>query len=208
MKRTLSFTGALLVAIAAHAQAPQAKRKAEPVEVDRIVAVVNNEVLTQAELQAKVAQVTRQLGKQGTSLPPEDVLQRQILDRMVMERLQVQLAAETGLRVDDGAVERTMKRIADANRMTVGDFRAALERDGIAWDAFREDIRNELLLNRVREREVDSRVVVSDAEVDSAIAGQEQSVSQDEEFKVAHILLRVPEGASPEQLARLRRKAD
>lgn len=178
-----------------------------PVEVDRIVAVVNSEVITRAELRQRIEQVTRQLTRQGTPLPPADVLERQVLERQIMERLQIQLANETSLRVDDITLDRAIGRIADNNRLSMTEFRKALERDGIAWERFREDIRNEILLTRVREREVEGRIVISDAEVNNFLAHPENVAGQ-EEYNLSHILFRAPEGASPEQLARLRAKAE
>jgi len=175
--------------------------------VDRIVAVVNSEVITRSDLRLRVGQVTRQLSRQGTPLPPADVLERQVLERQIMERLQIQLANETSLRVDDVTLERALGRIADNNKLSMTDFRKALERDGITWDRFREEVRNEILLTRVREREVEGRIVISDAEVNNFLANPENVVGQ-EEYNLAHILFRAPEGASPEQLARLRAKAE
>jgi len=178
-----------------------------PVEVDRIVAVVNSEVITRSELRQRVEQVTRQLSRQGTPLPSADVLERQVLERQIMERLQIQLAGETSLRVDDLALERAIGRIADNNKLSMTDFRVALERDGITWERFREEVRSEMLLSRVREREVESRIVISDAEVNNFLANPESAAGQ-EEYELAHILFRAPEGATPEQLARLRAKAE
>lgn len=178
-----------------------------PVEVDRIVAVVNSEVITRSDLRMRVAQVTRQLSRQGTPLPAAEVLEKQVLERQIMERLQLQLAAETSLRIDDVTLDRAVGRIADTNRLSMTEFRKALERDGISWDRFREEVRNEMLLTRVREREVDGRIVVSDAEVSNFLANPENAMGQDE-YNLSHILFRAPEGATPEQLARLRAKAD
>lgn len=178
-----------------------------PVEVDRIVAVVNSEVITLSDLHMRVAQVTRQLSRQGTPLPAADVLEKQVLERQIIERLQLQLAAETSLRVDDVTLDRAVGRIADNNRLSMTEFRKALEKDGISWDRFREEVRNEMLLTRVREREVESRIVVSDAEVGNFLAHPENSMGQ-EEYNLSHILFRAPEGATPEQLARLRAKAE
>lgn len=178
-----------------------------PVEVDRIVAVVNSEVITRSDLRMRVAQVTRQLSRQGTPLPAAEVLEKQVLERQIMERLQLQLAAETSLRIDDVTLDRAVGRIADNNRLSMTEFRKALERDGISWDRFREEVRNEMLLTRVREREVDGRIVVSDAEVSNFLAHPENAMGQDE-YNLSHILFRAPEGATPEQLARLRAKAD
>ena len=178
-----------------------------PVEVDRIVAVVNSEAITRSDLRQRIEQVTRQLSRQGTPLPPSDVLERQVLERQIMERLQIQLANETSLRVDDLTLDRALGRIADNNKLSMTDFRKVLERDGIVWERFREEIRNEILLTRVREREVESRIVISDAEVKNFLSNPENVVGQ-EEYKLAHILFRAPEGATPEQLARLRAKAE
>lgn len=177
------------------------------VEADRIVALVNDEVITQVDLNGRLVQVERQLAQQKTPLPDRGILARQLLERMIVERLQLQLARETSTRVDDPTVDRALGRIADANRLSMSQFRGILERDGINWDQFREDIRNEILMARVREREVDNRVVVSEGEIDHYLAGPERSVAA-EELLVSHILLRAPEQASPERLAQLRARAD
>ena len=173
-----------------------------PVELDRIVAVVNDEVITTLELRERVQQAVRQLERQGTPQPPADLLERQLLERLVLERAQVQLAKETALRVDDATLERAIARIAENNRMSAAELRATLERDGIGWDRFRDEIRTEILLTRLREREVDSRVVVTDAEIDNFIANNPDAFSG-QEYLLAHILIRIPEGASPQELARL-----
>jgi peptidyl-prolyl cis-trans isomerase SurA len=178
-----------------------------PVEVDSIVAVVNSEVITRSDLRLRIEQVTRQLSRQGTTLPPADVLEKQVLERQIMERLQLQLANETSLRIDDVALDRALGRIADNNKLSMTDFRKALEKDGLSWDRFREEVRNEILLTRVREREVEGRIVVSDAEVNNFLAHPENVVGK-EEYNLSHILFRTPEGASPEQLARVRAKAE
>lgn len=200
MKRIVSLLAAfLLSSIASAANGP--------VEVDRIVAVVNSEVITRSDLRMRVAQVTRQLSRQGTPLPAAEVLEKQVLERQIMERLQLQLAAETSLRIDDVTLDRAVGRIADSNRLSMTEFRKALERDGISWERFREEVRNEMLLTRIREREVDGRIVVSDAEVSNFLAQPDNAMGQ-EEYNLSHILFRAPEGATPEQLARLRTKAE
>ncbi|AYH42754.1 peptidylprolyl isomerase [Azoarcus sp. DN11] len=176
----------------AHAAASRA------VEVDRIVAVVNNEVITTLELRERVQQAQRQLARQGTAQPPADVFERQVLERLVLERAQTQLAAETSLKVDDATLDRAIGRIAENNRMSMTDLRLALEKDGITWNRFRDQIRSEILLTRLREREVDSRIVVTDAEIENFLANNADALSG-EEFHVAHILVRVPDGASMQQ---------
>lgn len=198
----------LLLLVALLPALAQAQGKPVRVEAaDRVVAVVNSEAITALELRDRVDTAIRQLQRQGTSLPPREVLERQMLERLILERAQLQLAKESSLRVDDAGLERAIGRIAENNKLTVPEFRAALEKDGIAWNTFREGIRNEILLTRLREREVESRVVVTEAEIDNFLANNPEALSN-EEFNLAHILLRAPEGATPEQIARLRAKAD
>lgn len=178
-----------------------------PVQVDRIVAVVNNEVVTALQLRARVDQAVRQLQRQGVQLPPADVLERQLLERLIVERAQLQLARETSLRVDDATLERAIDRIAANNRLSAEQLREALAKDGVTWSRFRDEIRTEILLTRLREREVDSKVVVTDAEIDNFLASNPDAFSG-QEFEVAHILLRAPEQASPQQIEALRAHAE
>lgn len=181
-------------------------RRATPQEVDRIVAVVNDEAITAFELQTRMAIVERQLRVQNVQLPPRDVLQQQILERMVVDRVQIQYARDTGMRVSDVELDGALRRIADNNKMALADFRVALEKDGVAWPKFREDIREEMTLARLRDREVDSRIVVSDAEIDNYLANP-SAENANVEVQLAHIVVRVPEQASPDQLMRIGAKA-
>ncbi len=187
--------------------APVALQAQQPVFADRIVAVVNDEVITLGELQVRLAQVERQLQQQRTPLPPRDVLERQLLERMIADKVQIQFAREAGAKVDDVQLDRALTRIAENNRMGLAEFRAAIERDGIAWPKFREEIRNEMLIARIRERETESRVTVSEAEIDNYLSGSDRSAAK-EEVLLSHVLVRVPEQASPDQLAKLRARAE
>lgn len=198
---------ALAVGLAAATIALPVHAAPRAVEVDRIVAVVNSEVITSLQLRARIEQAKRQLARQGVELPPDNVLERQLLERLIVERAQVQLAQESSLRVDDATLERAIERIADNNKLSVEQLRAALEKDGVAWNRFREEIRTEILLTRLREREVNSRVVVTDAEIDNFIANNPDAFSG-QEFSVAHILLRTPEGATPQQVEAVARRAE
>jgi peptidyl-prolyl cis-trans isomerase SurA len=151
--------------------------------------------------------VVRQLQRQGGQLPPNDVLSRQILERMINDLLQVQLAKENGIKVDEPTLDKTIERIAAENNMPLPDFRAALEKDGIRYPRFREDIRNEILLARLREREVESGIVVTDAEVDTELAREAKEKAGESEFRLAHVLVTVPAQATAEQIEARRRKA-
>lgn len=199
--KVLTLAG-LLVASAAMAQGSTV----QPVEADRIVAVVNDEVITSHELRSRMAAVERQLKQQGTQQPPRDVLQKHLLERMIIDRIQLQLARETGLNVDDVQLDIALQRIAQSNRMGLADFRTALEKDGIPWSKFREEIRSEMVIARIRERDVDARILISEGEIDNFLASG--NAGGGEEYNLAHILLRVPEQAKPEQLARVRSRAE
>ena len=187
------------------APAPRGAPARGPVLIDRIVAIVNKDVITQRDLEERVALVTSQLKRQNTPLPAADVLERQVLERMITDRVQVQFALETGVRVDDLQLDRTVGMIAEQNRMSLADFRRALEREGVPFDKFREDIRREVMISRLKEREVDSKIQIGESEIDNFLE-EVKSTPQSAEFNIAHILVTVPESASPEQIeARLKR---
>jgi peptidyl-prolyl cis-trans isomerase SurA len=214
----------LAVATAATAQAPVAPRPPVPraapssaprsasldrnVLLDRVVAIVNDEALTQYELDDQKRTVLAQMKSQNVVAPPPDVLEKQVLDRLITERAVLQFAKENGVRVDDTQVERAILRVAQDNKMSAADFRKAIEREGITYDKYREDIRNEITVQRLREREVDARVSVSDAEVDAFLATQNAQVGGDIEYRIAHVLVIVPERASPDQIEAKRKRAE
>ena len=199
----------LLLCIAAlGAEAQSAGRpRSEPQEADRIIAVINDEVITLNELRQRLDSVVSQLRRQGTPLPPADVLEKQMLERMVVDKVQVQFAKENGIRIEDAQLDTALNRIAANNKMTLAQFRQALEKDGIAFAKFREEIRQEITVSRLREREVDAKLLISEGEIDNYLAGDATGGSA-EEFQVAHILVRSPESASPEQLQKLKAKAE
>ena len=190
---------ALLVSLGAAAQSGAL--------VDRIVAVVNKEVITATELNDAVGMAQRQLRRQGTAPPEREVLERQMLERLILDKAQIQMARDTGLRVDELQLDRALQRIAQNNNMTLADFRRALERDGVAFAAWREEIREQMLLGRLREREVDDKIQVSDNEIDLFLADLKQKPDARVEYQLSHILVRVPEQASPERIEAARAKA-
>lgn len=197
----------LCCAATASAQTPRGQGS-EPLPADRIVAVVNDEVITLVELRTRLALALNQLQRQGTALPARDVLERQMLERLVIDKIQLQHAKESGLRVDDAQLEQGLQRIATSNKMTMAQFREALQKDGIAFAKFREEIRDEMTIARVREREVENKIIISEGEIDNYLSGDLAKGAADEEYEVAHILLRSPESASPEQIQNLKAKAD
>jgi len=177
-------------------------------KMDRIVAVVDQSVITEQELNDRIKTVKAQLEKQGTQLPPDNILEKQILERLISDSLQVQFAAQTGLKVDNTQLDKTIERIAEQNKLSVPEFKLALEKDDILFDKFREDIRTEVLLARLREREVDSRTNVTDAEIDNFLTTQAASGGDQGEYEISHILIRTPEDSAPETLQKLKAKTE
>jgi peptidyl-prolyl cis-trans isomerase SurA len=205
-RTALRLTSACLILIAATAQAQQAKPNAIVV-IDRIIAVVNDEVITERELAARVDFALRQLAQQGTQPPARQILEKQLLERTINDRVQMQYARDTGTRVDNAELDRAMLKIAEQNKMTVAELRTVLAKDNVPYDKFREDIRSEITLSRLREREVAQKIVVTESEIDNFIQTQLTQPGRDE-FNVSHILIAVPEKASPEQLQARRERAE
>lgn len=197
-----------VLAAAAPAVHAQGTKPRAIVTVDRIIAVVNDEIITQKELAARVDFALRQLRQQGTPLPPREVIERQLLERLIGDRVQMQHARDIGLRVDNAELDKAMERIAADNKLSVAQMRATLERDGVPFDKFREDIRSEITLARLREREVAQKIVITESEIDNFIQNQQAQPGQGDEFNVSHILVSVPENASPEQLQARRARAE
>ena len=171
------------------------------VKLDRIVAIVDKNAITEQELEAKVRTVSEQLTKQGKQLPEERVLRKQILERLIVDSIQLQLAAERGIKVNEVQLEKTIERIAEQNQMGVEAFRNALANDGISYNAFREDMRNEITIARLKESEINNRINISEGEVDNYLTTQENSKDgKQEEFELSQILIRTPEESSPKDI--------
>ena len=181
-------------------------RSNQPQTLDRIVAVVNEGVITQDQLDSRTRAATAQLHRQKVQLPPPDVLRRQVLDQMITERAQVQQAKEAGVRVEDNELSQALDRIAANQKVSTAQMRQTVEKDGMKWNDFREEIRDQMMIARIREREVDAKINISPGEVDNFLANQ-ASAGSGEEVHLAHIVIRIPEGASPETLQKLRLKA-
>lgn len=178
------------------------------VKLDRIVAVVDQTVITEQELESRIATVTAQLKKQGTELPEESILRKQILERLISDTLQIQYAAQIGLKVDDNQLDKTIERIAEQNQLSLTEFSEALAKDGISMRKFRADIRNEITIARLREREVDGRVNVSESEIDNYLTSQASRNENQDEFEISHILIRTPEEGATEDIQKAKAKVD
>ncbi|OHX13642.1 molecular chaperone SurA [Chromobacterium sphagni] len=199
MKKTLLallFASAMQAALAA---------PATPVrEVDRIVAVVNKNVITWQELQSRVDEAIKQLEAQKVAPPSRDVLEHQVLEQMITEEVQLQYAASGGLRIDDAAVDQAVANLAKQNKLSEAGLKAQLAKDGITLDRLRGDIRRELTLSRLRDSEVGSRVMVSDSEVDQVLKSAQSA--NHTEYHLASILVGVPERADAKQIDALSQK--
>ncbi len=199
----------LLAAPGAHAQEKAYPVRQQPVLVDAIVAVVNTDVITMKELDERLSLVEQRMKRQNMQPPSREVLQKQLLERLIVNRAQMQLARESGIRIDDIMLDRAIARIAEQNGATVQALRDQLERDGISFARFREEIREEITLQRLREREVDNRLQITESEVDNFLAANGgQPGGGQQELNIAQILVRVPENASPQQIAERKKRAD
>ena len=189
------------------AKVPATTVQSAPRQADYIAAVVNSEPVTHSEVRSRMARLLRPLARQGGALPPQDVLAREALEQLIQERVQVQLARESGIVVDDLAVEQAAQSVARQNEVSTAEMYRRLEGDGIAREAFREELRRQLMQQRLRERDVDARVRVSEVEIDQFLRDQPAAAASATELHLGHVLVAVPEGASPAQLAAAQARA-
>lgn len=175
-------------------------------QIDRIAAVVNEDVIVQSELDRATRNILAQYANRQDQLPPRDVLERQVLERLVMVRLQVARANESGVRVTDEEVDSAINNVASQNGMTLDQLRQQVAREGGSFAEFRNSLRDELIIQRLRQGFAQSRVSVSDAEVDAALSSQPASGGT--QYRLAHILVALPENATPEQIATGQKKIE
>ena len=197
----------LLFARIACAQAP-ARADANPVPLDRVLVIVNDEAITQWDTNEQRRILLSQMKASNITAPSNDILDKQVLERLIIERAVLQYAKETGIRVDDTTVERTILRVAEENKLSPDAFRKVLEREGIPYANYREDIRRQITVQRVRDREVDSKITVSDAEVDNYLATVASQAGGEDEYLLSHIYITVPEQASPDVVEASRKRAE
>lgn len=204
----LLCVGCMVAANAATA-ATKDDTPASAVPIDQIVVVVNDDVITRHELDAYLEKIRQQLKKQGTPLPAAKELEKQVTERMIIDMIQLQYAKESGLHIDDAQLDKAMSRIAQQNNFaSLAEFKVKLAKEGVDFKKFREEIRNEITFTRLREREVDSKLVVSDNEINNYLAMQSKQAGKSEEVELAHILVEVPEQASADKIKESRDRAD
>jgi len=206
------FAVALLTLLAGLPAARAADPGAPPVThhepLNHIVAIVNDGIIVSSELDNAVRNVTAQLQQKGTELPPRDVLEKQVLERLVLEKLQLELAAANGMTIDDSTLNDELQKLARQNNLTLSEFRAVLEQGDSSYNDFRESLRKQLLIQELRRQMVASRIKVTDLEVDNLQAMMKASGKSDVEYHLAHILVNIPEAASPQQIQAAEKRAN
>lgn len=190
--------GALLASSVVHA---------EVVPLDRVVAIVDNDVVMQSQLDQRLREVRATIQKRGAPLPPEHVLTQQVLERLIIENIQLQIGDRSGVRITDEELNQAMGTIAQRNNMSLDQFRAALAHDGLSYDEAREQVRREMIISRVRQRRVAERIQVSEQEVQNFLASDLGKIQLSEEYRLANILIPVPDSASPETVQAAARQA-
>ncbi len=175
--------------------------------LDAIVAVVDDDIITRSELNNALTLVTQQLEQRETPLPPPGILERQVLERLILTKLQLRAAEQNGVVVDDSTLNAAIERLARSNGLTLSQLREAVQRDGVNFADFREQIQEEILATRLRQRVVDSQIQISEQEVDSVVRNQTTRGEDNREYHVAQILIAVTEGASPDEIEAARNKA-
>lgn len=176
--------------------------------LNRIVAIANNDVILSSELQEAMNEIVKQLNEKGTPVPERAVLVKQVLERLVVDSLQLQIANDNGIDVSDSMLNSEIQDLAKENGVSLTEFRDVLERDGYPYSKFRENLRKQLIINQVRRQMVASRIKVTDQEVDNLLATLKASGQSDIEYHLSHILVAIPEAASPEEIQAAERRAD
>ena len=177
-------------------------------EIDHIVAVANDDVITHTELEKRMRLVKQQLQGRQAKLPPDDVLRKQILEQLIMERLQLQVAERVGIRIDDESINQVVNNIAKENNLTLDQFREVLAREGYNFADFRDNIKKDITITQLRKRRVENRVTVTEQEVDNYLISNASRGGSNDEFHLGHILIAVPEAASPDQIQVARQRAE
>ncbi|MEO8160793.1 MAG: peptidylprolyl isomerase, partial [Arenimonas sp.] len=200
------FPALLAAALAGLPALPVHAQALAPANVDSIVAVVNEDVILRSELDRAVANISRQFASgQNGELPPRDVLERQVLDRLILIRLQVNRAGDSGIRISDQELQQSVAQIAAQNKLSVEDLRARLGSDGLSFVEFKDNLRDEVTVQRLRQRYVQSSVQISEAEIDQAMATQKTGGM---DVRLANIQVNVSESATPDEVAAGRAKID
>jgi len=198
VRKSLVLLGFLITTVAS----------AESYLVDWIVAVVNEEAISYSELQKEINTLEVELKQRKTQLPPRKEFEKQVLEHLILNRLQLQLADKTGIKVDDSTLNSAVSKIAEQNGMKLEVLQQTLEQDGLHFEDFRKRVREEVMIQRLQQRQISNSVTVTDREVDNFLTSQAKQTNSENEYHLLHILIAVPEGASPEIIATKKAKAE
>lgn len=185
-----------------------AKAEHTGVLLDRVVAVINDQVILKSELDQRVADITRQIQAEGTALPPADVLRKQVLDQMVMTRLELQMADNKGISVSDDTVNQNLSRIAERNGLTLAQLPARLQQQGISYADFRKDLRDQLVIHQLEQQVVNDQMHITPREVQAQLEADAANGDADNQYHLSQILITIPADPTPEQAAAARKKAE
>ena len=205
LKRFLALLALLGVAAAAYAQSKELSSSG--VLLDSVAAVVNDGIVLRSEVESQMQTISERIQQQGQQLPPRNILRQQVLERLVLQEVQMQRADRLGIKVSDEMVNSALAEVAQRNKIKFSDLPSTLEQQGVDYRAYRDDIRKEMTLSLLRQRDVLSRVYVSPREIDQCIAKRNSSPGIDNEFNLAHILVAIPNTATEQQIAERAAKA-
>ena len=187
--------------------ASQVLSKPAVIPLDKVIAVVDDTVITQLELDERAKLIRQQLQQQKSRLPSKEILHKQVLERLILEKLQLEMANKTGIRVNDEMVNRVIANIARENNLSMEQFQQVLKKDGYKFADFRENIRREVTISRLRKMRVENRIIISEQEVENFLNQQTKNKSAKDEYRLSHILIAIPEAATPDQIELARKKA-
>jgi len=204
----MSLLSATLASAAVQAQTPTPPATQRPRTADYIVAIVNQELVTAGEVQQRIDRLREDAARSNAKLPPEDDLRRQVVDALIDERVQITNARDVGQKIDDVELERAVANVAAQNQLTPAQLRERLKKEGIDYTRFRNNVRDQLMVERLREREVQGRIKITDAEIDAVLDKQRAAAGSATEYNIAQILVTVPENASEALVAERRTRAE
>ena len=208
MKYFSALSGLLLLFTLTTVYAEDEPKPGPQHSINRIVAIVNDDIILSSELDVATSAIVKQLNEKGTQIPEKAILEKEVLDKLVMESLQMQIAATNGIATDDSQLNSEIKELAENNNVSMTEFRNILARDGYSYQAFREDLRKQLTIMQVRRMMVASTIKVNDQEIDNLLATLKASGQGDVEYHLGHILIAIPEAASPAEVQATKARAE
>ena len=194
--RIFSFLSLLIILLTS----PQLIAKTNVIPLDKIIVIVNDNIITQLELDERVKLISQQVKQQGGRLPPGRELNKQVLERLILEKLQLELADKTGIRINDEMVNSVISNIARENKLSMEQFRNVIQKDGFEFSDFRENIRREIIISRLRKIQVENKINISEQEIDNYLNQSAVDQTTNDEYRISHILVAIPEAATPAQI--------